>query len=116
MITATPVRLELRGGRVVSVSSGRGELQEAVQQYIRTDANASRIGEFGMGTNRSLPKLLGNMLHDEKYPSVHIAAGSPYPHVTGADWDSDAHMDFITLAPTVEADGQRIMEAGRWLL
>jgi leucyl aminopeptidase (aminopeptidase T) len=116
VITATPVRLELRGGRVVSVWSGRAELQEAVERYIRTDANASRIGEFGMGTNRSLPKLLGNMLHDEKYPSVHIAAGSPYPHVTGADWDSDAHMDFITLAPTIEADGRRIMEAGRWLL
>ena len=116
VITATPVTLELRGGRVVKVRSGRAELREAVEAYIRTDANADRIGEFAMGTNRSLRKLLGNMLHDEKYPSVHVAAGSPYPHVTGADWDSDAHMDFITLEPTIEVDGRKIMEAGRWLL
>jgi leucyl aminopeptidase (aminopeptidase T) len=94
----------------------RAELREAVEAYIKTDVNADRIGEFAMGTNRSLRKLLGNMLHDEKYPSVHVAAGSPYPHVTGADWDSDAHMDFVTLEPTIEADGRRIMEAGRWLL
>ena len=56
------------------------------------------------------------MLHDEKYPSVHIAAGSPYPHATGADWDSDAHMDFISLEPTIEVDGRRVMEAGKHLL
>jgi leucyl aminopeptidase (aminopeptidase T) len=116
VITATPVTLELRGGRITGVRSSRAELREAVEKYIRGDGNANRIGEFAIGTNRSLRKLLGNMLHDEKFPSVHIAAGSPYPHVTGADWDSDAHMDFITLSPTIDVDGRRIMEAGRHLL
>jgi aminopeptidase len=116
VITATPVTLELKGGRVVKVSGARADMQAAVEKYIQTDANANRIGEFAIGTNRGLKKLLGNMLHDEKFPSVHIAAGSPYPHVTGADWDSDAHMDFITLNPTVDVDGRRIMEAGKHLL
>ncbi|MBI5489376.1 MAG: aminopeptidase [Deltaproteobacteria bacterium] len=116
VITATPVTLELRGGRIVKVSAARPEMQKDVEEYIRTDENANRIGEFAIGTNRSLKKLLGNMLHDEKYPSVHIAAGSPYPHVTGADWESDAHMDFITLEPTIDVDGRRVMEAGKHLL
>ena len=116
VITPTPVTLTLQGGRITSVRSKRAELREAVEKYIRTDANANRIGEFAMGTNRSLKKLLGNMLHDEKFPSVHIAAGSPYSHVTGADWESDAHMDFITLDPTIEVDGRKIMEAGRYVI
>jgi len=116
VITATPVTLQLRGGRITDVRCAREELAEAVRVYVRTDDNADRIGEFAIGTNRSLQRLLGNMLHDEKFPSVHIAAGSPYPHVTGADWDSDAHMDCITLAPTIDADGRRIMEAGRHVL
>ena len=116
VITATPVTLELKGGRIVRVSAERQDMQADLEAYIRTDANANRIGEFAIGTNRSLEKLLGNMLHDEKYPSVHIAAGSPYPHATGADWDSDAHMDFISLEPTIEVDGRRVMEAGKHLL
>jgi len=116
VITPTPVTLTLQGGRVTGVRSARAELREAVEKYIRTDANADRIGEFAMGTNRSLTKLLGNMLHDEKFPSVHIAAGSPYPHVTGAGWESDAHMDCITLAPTIEVDGRTIMDAGRYVI
>lgn len=116
VITATPVTLELAGGRVRRIRCANAELQAGLERYIRIDENADRIGEFAVGTNRGLTRLLGNMLHDEKFPSVHIAAGSPYPHVTGADWDSDAHCDFITLAPNVEVDGRRIMEAGRHLL
>lgn len=116
VITATPVTLELAGGRVRQVRCANAELQAGLERYLRTDENADRIGEFAVGTNRGLQRLLGNMLHDEKFPSVHIAAGSPYSHVTGADWESDAHCDFITLAPNVDIDGRRIMEAGRHLL
>jgi leucyl aminopeptidase (aminopeptidase T) len=116
LIAATPVTLELAGGRVLSVRCANAELQAGLERYLKTDQNADRIGELGIGTNRGLAHLLGNMLHDEKFPSVHVAVGSPYSHVTGADWESDAHCDFITLAPNIDVDGRRIMEAGRHLL
>jgi leucyl aminopeptidase (aminopeptidase T) len=116
LIADRPVTFVLRDGRIAAVDSSDKALAAAVRNYMTTDENANRIGEFALGTNTTLDRLLGNMLHDEKFPSVHIAAGSPYPHVTGATWDSSAHMDSITLAPTVVADGVTVMEKGKYLV
>ena len=116
LIAERPVTLRLEAGRVVAVDCPDEELAAAVRVYLETDENSNRIGEFALGTNVTLQRLLGNMLHDEKFPSIHIAAGSPYPHVTGAKWDSAGHMDAITLGPTVVADGATVMEGGRYVI
>jgi len=116
VISDRPVTLVLRDGRIAAVHCKDRRLAAGVRDYIAEDANANRIGEFALGTNTTIERLLGNMLHDEKYPSVHIAAGSPYPHVTGANWDSAVHMDAVTLKPTVVADGVTVMRDGRYVL
>ena len=41
-------------------------------------------------------KIIGNLLQDEKFPSIHIATGCPYPEMTGAKWDSKAHCDIYS--------------------
>lgn len=116
LIADRPVTWTLEGGRVTRVACPDATIVAELEEYLETDEGARRIGEFALGTNTSLERLLGNMLHDEKFPSVHIAAGSPYPHVTGANWDSDAHCDAITLEPTVRADGVLVMDEGRYVV
>jgi aminopeptidase len=93
------------------------ELIKELTTYIfDTDENSDRIGEFAIGTNTGLTKLIYNILQDEKFPGVHIAFGSPCPTRTGAHWDSKAHVDGVIKNPTIYVDGEIIMNKGRFCI
>jgi leucyl aminopeptidase (aminopeptidase T) len=113
----TPVIVEIRDGRAVreTFTCENVQLRDELAAYIfETDENSSRVGEFAIGTNTGLTKLIYNLLQDEKFPSVHIAFGSPAPAKTGADWDSIAHVDGGVLAPTITVDGEMLMDKGQF--
>lgn len=113
-----PIKLELKNGRVIpgSIRCDNKELEKEFSEYIlNSDENSSRIGEFAIGTNIFLKRLIGNLLQDEKFPSVHIAFGSPIPSTTKADWDSKIHVDGVITQVTVTVDGELIMKGGEFV-
>ncbi|MFH1264019.1 MAG: aminopeptidase [Pseudomonadota bacterium] len=115
----TPLRYELKDGRAVagSVSCANDALKKEFEKYtFHTDENSMRVGEFAIGTNIGLKKLIGNLLQDEKFPGVHIALGDPYPDQTGADYSSKAHNDGVMRNPTITVDGRVIMKEGQFTL
>ncbi len=115
----TPVSVEVKDGRAVreTLRCDNEALRTEFNQYVfETDENSSRVGEFAIGTNTGLTKLIYNLLQDEKFPGVHIAFGSPLPGKTGAKWDSKAHVDGVILAPTITVDGHVLMEKGQFRL
>lgn len=113
----TPLSYELRHGRCVrgSVRCKNKALRLLFTKYtFNTDANSNRVGEFAIGTNIGLKKLIGVMLQDEKFPGVHLALGNPLPIWTRARWSSKAHNDGLMLSPTVIVDGRVIMKDGKF--
>lgn len=113
----TPLKYTLKDGRAVkgSIECANEELKKEFEKYtFETDDNSDRVGEFAIGTNIGLTKLIGNLLQDEKFPGVHVALGSPYPDKTGAAWDSEAHNDGVMRKPTVIVDGKTIMQNGEF--
>jgi leucyl aminopeptidase (aminopeptidase T) len=112
-----PVRLQVKGGRVVAVEApGKPELKSEIEAYFAQHPNSNRAGEFAIGTNVALTEIVGNFLQDEKFPGVHVAFGDPYGSETGADWEAPSHVDVLASHATVEVDGRRIMEDGRFLI
>ena len=112
-----PVVVEIRDGRAVAetLSCDNRPLRDELARYIfETDENSDRVGEFAIGTNTGLTKLIGNLLQDEKFPGIHIAFGSPDPFHTGADWDSTVHLDGSMVAPTITVDGEMLMDKGQF--
>lgn len=108
-----PIRMPVQNGRVVSIEGG-----SAAQRLRRiveaADSNATNIAEFAIGTNPKA-RLVGNMAEDKKLEgSVHIAIGDS--HVIGGTVKSDIHLDGLLLNPTVELDGQVVVDAGRLVL
>tara|TARA_Y100000310_G_scaffold159627_1_gene159291 strand:- start:52952 stop:53278 length:327 start_codon:yes stop_codon:yes gene_type:complete len=83
---------------------------------IITDENSNKIGEFAIGTNIALKKIIGNLLQDEKFPGVHIAYGDPYTAKTGAKWNIKAHYDGVIRNTTIIIDSEKIMENGKYLI
>ncbi|MHC4437290.1 MAG: aminopeptidase [Planctomycetota bacterium] len=113
----TPIFIEVENGRAVkeSIQCNDEQLRHEFTKYLfENDQNSNRIGEFAIGTNTGLTKLIYNLLQDEKFPSVHIAFGSPSPGKTGADWDSKSHVDGMIKDPNIYVDGEVLMDKGKF--
>jgi aminopeptidase len=111
-----PLRLQIRGSRMVSVETPDAQLAADVHEYMSQHPNSNRVGEFAIGTNVGLTRIIGNFLQDEKFPGVHIAFGDPYAFETKADWACPSHVDALASHATVTLDGRAIMENGRFLV
>lgn len=117
----TDVYLRFDGGEVVDHSAARNE--EVLREVLETDAGARRLGELGIGMNRSIDQFTYNMLFDEKMgDTVHLALGRAYEsnfpdgHKDTAN-DSAIHVDMITdmsESSRIEIDGEVIQRNGRF--
>jgi aminopeptidase len=113
----TPIIIEVVDGRAIkeSVQCDNEQLRQEFSKYLfETDENSNRVGEFAIGTNTGLTKLIYNILQGEKFPGIHIAFGSPLPGKTGAKWDSKAHVDGVIKNTSIYVDGEMIMNKGEF--
>jgi len=117
VISKTPVTLKLVGSRIDfdSVKCENDQLRREFLEYVKADPNGNRLSEFAIGTNIFLERLTGNLLQDEKFPTIHCAFGDPYPDETGADWSASTHVDGIMLKCSVWIDDKQILDEGRHL-
>ncbi len=115
-LQATPLSLEIRGARLVSVECARKDLEQEFWEYCHTDENSDRVGELAFGTNLGLSEMIGILLQDEKFPGVHIAFGDPYGSQTHADWKSKTHGDVLTRNCDVWIDEDQIIKKGSYQL
>jgi len=115
-LEAHPLTIVIKGNRLVEAHSANRELRDEFWAYTHTDENSDRVGEFAIGTNIALDRVIGNILQDEKIPGNHIAFGNPYGAHTGADWYSATHIDVVGKDFSIWIDDQQIMEHGKFLL
>lgn len=116
-IKKNPILWVVKDGKITAVSCEDKEIEALVrEQVFESDENADRVGEYGMGTNIGIKKCLGVMMHDEKYPGVHVAHGHGYPKETGADYECKTHFDGVLIQPNIKDLGSRkaIMERGNF--
>lgn len=111
-----PLTVRIAGSRLTEIFSTHKALEDAFWRYTHTDENSDRVGEFAIGTNVELTKVIGHILQDEKFPGVHIAFGDPYGAHTGADWFSSTHIDVVGVRFDIRVDGVQIMRDGRFLI
>ena len=114
LLDRTPLTVRIKGSRLVDAESANPALRDDFWAYTHTDENSDRVGEFAIGTNIELTRVIGHILQDEKFPGVHIAFGNPYGAHTGADWYSSTHIDVVGTNFDIEVDGVRIMKAGKF--
>ncbi|MFZ0217685.1 MAG: aminopeptidase, partial [Candidatus Dormiibacterota bacterium] len=112
-----PVRLEIEQTRVRSVAMpGHPEIVREIEAYLGQHPESNRAGEFAIGTNVGLRRIVGNFLQDEKFPGNHVAFGDPYGHETGAGWAAPSHVDVLASRADIWVDGSQIMREGTLLV
>ena len=115
-LSREPITITIANNRMTEARSENTELERDFWSYCHTDENSDRVGEFAIGTNIQLTRVIGQILQDEKIPGVHIAFGHPYAEHTGADWLSSTHIDVVGTRFDIWIDDQKIMEDGRFLI
>jgi len=120
LLASMPLTIEIAGNRIVSCSCKNKQLEDDFWTYTHTDENSDRVGEFAIGTNLGVERVIGNILQDEKFPGIHIAFGNPYGEHTGAPWTSGTHIDVVGLRFNIwletEEGEEQIMRDGRFLI
>ena len=115
-----PLTIHIEGNRIVRATSPNKKLEQDFWAYTHTDENSDRVGEFAIGTNIGVARVIGNILQDEKFPGVHIAFGDPYGAHTGAKWKSSTHIDVVGLRFNIwlgnAAGEEQIMRDGEFLI
>jgi leucyl aminopeptidase (aminopeptidase T) len=105
-------RLTLSGGRLTEAG---GELGEQLYERLTAHGEAgTNLAELGVGTNERA-QLTGKVLEDEKIlGTVHIAFGASAG--IGGTVTVPIHLDAVVLDVTLEVDGRRVLDAGRYVL
>ena len=120
LLSDQPLTIYIEGNRIAKVSSPNKKLEQDFWAYTHTDENSDRVGEFAIGTNIGVARVIGNILQDEKFPGVHIAFGDPYGAHTGAKWKSATHIDVVGLRFNIwlgdAAGEEQIMRDGVFLI
>ena len=116
LLEAAPLTIEIKGNRIIDCHSENRQLREDFWAYTHTDENSDRVGEFAIGTNLGIERVIGNILQDEKFPGIHIAFGNPYGEHTGAPWTSTTHIDVVGLRFNIWVEEEQIMQNGQFLI
>jgi len=124
LLASTPLTIDIAQNRIVRCSSSNKQLEADFWAYTHTDENSDRVGEFAIGTNLGVERVIGNILQDEKFRGIHIAFGNPYGEHTGALWTSGTHIDVVGLGFNIWLESgsgsdkttEQIMRDGRFLI
>lgn len=113
-------RLRFEEGDVVSHGAERNE--EILTSILETDDGARRLGELGIGMNRSIDQFTANMLFDEKMgDTVHMAVGSAYEECVGEENEANEsaeHVDMIvdmSEQSAITVDGEVVQRNGTFV-
>jgi leucyl aminopeptidase (aminopeptidase T) len=111
-VVEEPVELVVEGGHLTSARGGQGM---AFMELLTVHGeNGTNIAELGIGTNEKAI-LTGEVLEDEKIQGTcHIAFGASAG--IGGTVQVPVHLDCVLMRPTVELDGEAVVQGGELLV
>ncbi|MBJ7600655.1 hypothetical protein [Candidatus Nephthysia bennettiae] len=111
----SPIELSVRAGRITAIEGGADAwaLRRHLERY--GDENALLFPtEASIGINREA-RIVGVQREDKNiFGAIHFGLGTNID--VGGTVRSNIHMDGVILAPTIEVDGERRVEDGRFLV
>ena len=107
-----PAKLTVENGHLTAATGPEGEqLLGILREHGDPGTN---LAELGVGTN-DRATLTGNVLEDEKIlGSVHVAFGASI--AIGGTVSVPIHLDCVVTEATLEIDGTRVLDEGRFVL
>jgi len=115
LLSNRPVRLSFEGGRVRTVDCHEAMLKRHIERFVAEGQGRERVGLVSVGANVGIAGALGEILHDENAPGVHLSLGETFPSRTGAPSSVSAQLAFAMSEADVDLDGQPLIRRGRYV-
>lgn len=116
-VSVEDVRLRFEDGVVVEATAARG--QDYLDQMLRVDEGARRLGEFAFGNNSCVDRCIRHTLFDEKMiGTVHLALGKSIPQSLGVN-ESAIHWDMVCdlrQGSEIRVDGELFCKDGKFVV
>jgi leucyl aminopeptidase (aminopeptidase T) len=107
-----PATLTVAGGQLVEADGGAGP--RFIELLRKHGEKGTNLAELGVGTNERA-KPTGEVLEDEKLlGTVHIAFGASAG--IGGTVTVPIHLDAVVLDATLDVDGRRVLDSGKYVL
>jgi len=115
VLTSRPIRLMIEAGRVQRVDCRDSSLKAYVEKFIGDAMGHDRVGILSLGANIGIAAPIGELLHDENMPGLHICLGDSFASRTGALWTSHGQLPFAAADTDVDLDGEPLIRHGRYV-
>jgi aminopeptidase len=111
------ITLQFEKGVVVRASAKMGE--DFLQEMLKVDEGAKRVGEVAIGMNYGITTFTKNILFDEKIGgTIHLALGRSLPDTGGIN-ESAIHWDLLKNMESggkLYADGELFYKNGKVII
>ncbi|MRG91835.1 aminopeptidase [Polyangium spumosum] len=114
-LSSRPIRLTFEGGRVQRVECRDASVKAYVEKFIGDAMGHDRVGLLSLGANIGIAAPLGELIHDENMPGVHLSLGENFASRTGALWTSHGQLSFAAADTDVDLDGEPLIRHGRYV-
>lgn len=108
----SPIIIKVKDGRSYEITGGE-EANKLKEILALGDEGATMVAEFSLGTGH-LEKL-GTLSEKGKLGTIHIALGDNHHAYPGGKNVSNLHLDATIRDPTIEVDGRKMIEQGKWV-
>lgn len=107
----------IQDGKIVEVEGEGGQAEECRKVLAESGENATNVAELGVATNHIIPfdGFTGTIVDKMILGTLHIACGKNTTFV-GGQVHSNVHYDAVSAGMTLEIDGKRVLENGKWML
>jgi len=101
--TFTDISLFIEDGKIIEASANN---KEALNQIFDKDDGSRYIGEFAIGTNPFITRMVDDILLDEKISgSIHLTPGAAYPVADNGN-KSSIHWDMVLMMDEAHGGGE----------
>jgi aminopeptidase len=111
------IELHFKDGKVIKATAEEND--RLLQSVLETDEGSRYLGEFAVGTNERIDRIIKQILFDEKIGgTIHMALGKGYP-MTGSKNDSAIHWDILCDMKDggqIFVDGDLFYDSGNFII
>ncbi|AKT41970.1 aminopeptidase [Chondromyces crocatus] len=115
LLTSRPIKLTIEGSRVRRVECSDITLRRYVETFMAESKDRDRVGLLSLGANLGIREALGEVVHDENMPGLHLSLGDTVPTRTGATWTAYGQLAFASGAADVDLDGEPLIRRTRYV-
>lgn len=115
LLDKRPIRMTIENNRVRRVECGDLALKRYVESFMSEAQHRDKVGLLSLGANLGIREPIGEIVHDENMPGLHLSLGDTVPARTGATWSAYGQLAFASARHDVDVDGEPLIRLGRYV-